>query len=614
MSAQSLLWVPILVPLAAAVFLLPFFRKSPRAGAMLGLGAVVAAGLAFWTAAPSAPGVDIPWVEGFALSFSLTGFKTFLLGFVFLFQLLAMVYTLGATRRIARPYLHLFALLVAFGSTYAVILTDSLLVLVVGWELFLVALYLLIHSGGAKAEAAAHKALIIGGTSDFLMLLGLMLFSQVSQGGGMTAGVGTASGPMAFWAFILIFMGAGAKAGMFPFHTWIPDAARVMPASGFAALPASLEKVLGIYFLFVVTQQMFVLDAAARTVLFLFGVATVFVTIVPALVEKDLRKILALTAISPVGFMVCGLGVSEAAGAAGALLYMLTHAAYKSTMFFATGNFEEKAGGSGLERLLGIARSMPWSGAAFFLAFLAAISLPPTGGFVAKELILEGALHGGQIVVLALLVVGAVLNVAVFAKVIAVLWAPGGGGRGEAAGARGETAGACVLAPLAMGAVAVLGGFVFSRADALISRVAGAPGPGLTGNVWHFSILTVVSLGIFAAGFMIYAAARSGRASAAEAFAPLASSPVLGPVLGMAEARKFDGYEIGVRVVEFVTRVVFLYCERMVDVVGNGVLSIGRFLLRPLLGGAHNGLYGNYLCWALAGFLVVLFLLFGPAA
>ena len=121
-------------------------------------------------------------------------------------------------------------------------------------------------------------------------------------------------------------------------------------------------------------------------------------------------------------------------------------------------------------------------------------------------------------------------------------------------------------------------------------------------------------LGIFAAGFMIYAAARSGRASAAEAFAPLASSPVLGPVLGMAEAKKFDGYEIGVRVVEFVTRIVFLYCERMVDVVGNGVLSIGRFLLRPLLGGAHNGLYGNYLCWALAGFLVVLFLLFGPAA
>ena len=607
MSAQSLLWVPILVPLAAAVFLLPLFRKSPRAAAGLGLAAVVAAGLAVWTAAPSSPGVSIPWVEGFTLAFSLTGWKTFLLGFVFLFQLLALVYTLGASRRPERPYLHLFALLVAFGSTYAVILTDSLMVLVVGWELFLVALYLLIHSGGAKAEAAAHKALVIGGTSDFLMLLGLMLYFQLAPGGGMAAGVGTASGPMAFWSFVLIFLGAGAKAGMFPFHTWIPDAAGVMPASGFAALPASLEKVLGIYFLFVVTQRMFVMDAAAQTVLFLFGIATVFVTIVPALVEKDLRKILALTAISPVGFMVCGMAVSEAAGVAGALLYMLTHAAYKSTMFFAAGNFEEKAGGSGLDRLLGIARSMPYSGAAFFLAFLAAISLPPTGGFVAKELILEGALHGGHLVVLALLVVGAVLNVAVFAKVVAVLWAPGGVSRGEAPGA-------CVLAPLAMGAVAVASGFLFSRSDALISGVAGAHGPGLTGNVWHVSILTVVSLGIYAAGFMIYASARSGRANAAEAFAPLRTSPVLGSVLTRAEAGRFDGYEIGVRTVDAVTRVVFRFVERKIDVVGDGVIALGRAVLQPLLGGAHNGIYGNYLCWALAGFLVVLFLLFGSAA
>jgi formate hydrogenlyase subunit 3/multisubunit Na+/H+ antiporter MnhD subunit len=599
MSAQSLLWVPVLVPLAVAVFLLPLFRKSPRAAAGIGLAAVAAAGLAIWVAAPSSPGVSIPWVEGFTIAFSLTGWKTFLLGFVFLFQLLALVYTLGAAMRPERPYLHLFALLVAFSSTYAVILTDNLMVLVIGWELFLVALYLLIHSGGAKAEAAAHKALVIGGTSDFLMLLGLMFYFQLAPGGGMTAGVDTASGPMAFWSFVLIFLGAGAKAGMFPFHTWIPDAAEVMPASGFAALPASLEKVLGIYFLFVVTQRMFVIDAAAQTVMFLFGIVTVFVTIVPALVEKDLRRILALTAISPVGFMVCGMAVSEAAGVAGALLYMLAHAAYKSTMFFAAGNFVEKAGGAGLDRLLGIARSMPYSGAT--------ISLPPTGGFMAKELILEGALHGGHLAVLALLVVGAVLNVAVFAKVVAVLWAPGGVNRGEAPGA-------CILAPLVMGAVAVLGGFIFSRSDALVSSVAGAHGPGLTGNVWHFSILAVVSLGIYAVGFMIYASARTGRASAAETFASLRTSPVLGSVLTQAEAGRFDGYEIGVRTVDAITRVVFRFIERKIDVVGAGVIALGCAVLRPLLSGAHNGIYGNYLCWALVGFLVVLFLLFGSAA
>ena len=175
---------------------------------------------------------------------------------------------------------------------------------------------------------------------------------------------------MAFWSFLLIFLGAGAKAGMFPFHTWIPDAAQVMPASGFAAMPASLEKVLGIYFLFVLTNQMFVLNAAARTCMFVLGIATVFVSIVPALVEKDLRKVLALTAISPVGFMVCGMAVSEAAGFAGALLYMLTHATYKSAMFFSLGNFEEKAGGSQLRTAArDCAQHAAFRRQRFFLAF-----------------------------------------------------------------------------------------------------------------------------------------------------------------------------------------------------------------------------------------------------
>ena len=114
----------------------------------------------------------------------------------------------------------------------------------------------------------ARKALVIGGASDFLMILGLMLFFSLAPNHAMNARIAIASNPMAFWSFFLIFLGAGAKAGMFPFHTWIPDAAQVMPASGFAAMPASLEKVLGIYFLFVLTNQMFVLDAVARSCMF----------------------------------------------------------------------------------------------------------------------------------------------------------------------------------------------------------------------------------------------------------------------------------------------------------------------------------------------------------
>ena len=81
----------------------------------------------------------------------------------------------------------------------------------------------------------------------------------------------------------------------------------------------------------------------------------------------------------------------------------------------------------------------------------------------------------------------------------------------------------------------------------------------------------------------------------------------------MAEEKKFDAYEIGLKVVEFVTNLVFRHVERMIDVVGDGVIGGGRWLLRPALSGAHNGIYGNYLCWAILGFIVVLFFLFGSA-
>jgi len=298
--------------------------------------------------------------------------------------------------------------------------------------------------------------------------------------------------------------------------------------------------------------------------------------------------------------------VSEAAGFAGALLYMLTHATYKSAMFFAVGNFEEKAGSSQLDKLAGIGRRMPTSALAFLLAAIAAISLPPTGGFMAKELIFEGTLEGHHVLVLVFLALGAILNVAVFSKVIFILWAPGDGKKSEANGL-------CAFSALIMGIVALSSGFFFQRADGLISGVVGAHESGLLSNVWHFSFLTVVSLAIYTLGFLMFAKSRSGGKSAVESFSPLMTSPALGPALRMAEQKKLDAYEIGLKVVEFITALVFRYVERMIDVVGNSIIGMGSWLLRPVLSGAHNGIYSNYLCWTVVGFVVVLFVLFGSA-
>lgn len=604
MSSETMLLLPIIIPLAVAAVGLPLLRSKPRGAAILTLVTVVACVAAFAGFAGTSAEVVQSWVGPISLDFSITSFKALLLAFVLAFQLMTAVYLIGYLKNVDRPIVFLLALLLALGSASAVILTDNLLVLLVFWEVFLVGLYAMIHASGEHAERVAMKALIIGGASDFLMILGLLTYFWLGGTPDASVAISTASGKTALLAFVLVFLGAGAKAGMFPFHTWIPEAAEVMPAPGFAALPASLEKILGISFLYVVCNRMFVLDPRARVIMYVFAVATAFVVIVPALVEKNLKRVLALTAISPVGFMIAGMATSEAAGIAGALVYMLTHATYKSAMFLAAGSFEDRSGSVRLQDLEGIGRVMPVTGAAFVLAFTAGVSLPPTGGFLAKELIFEGLLERGSGVVFALLWLAAVLGIAVFCKVFAVVFAC------RKVGQKVEMPAGQSLPPLGLGAAAFLTGLVFWAAAGTFQHLLGEEAGHLFAAVWHPSPLTVASLGVYLLGLMLYLGAREAAASPAGTFDGLMQSPVLGRGLEMAAERRFDAYEIGLKVVNWVTNVVFRHVERLIDEVVDGIIGMGRSLSRHFLSAVHNGVYATYLAWVLLGLAAVLSLVF----
>jgi len=593
--------LPVLVPLLLAA-LAPALRKSARTVAALPVVAA-AVNLVCLLATPAGTAVSASWVGPFRLEFGADPWQRLLLGFVVLFQAASGIYALRAAPTAKRPALLAASLLVAFASAWGVVAANNVLVLLVFWEMFLLALYGAIHAGGDGAERVAQKALIIGGASDFLMILGLIAY--LGLGGNATFGtpLDAGSSKTALLAFVLIFLGAGAKAGMFPFHTWIPDAAEAMPAAGFAALPASLEKILGISFLFTLTTRMFVLSGAARGVMLAFAVVTAFVVIAPALVERNLKRVLALTAISPVGFMIAGMATSEALGVAGALFYMLTHASYKSGMFFAAGAFEERAGSAALDDVKGSGRAMPLLGLAFALSFVAAISLPPTGGFMAKEFIFDGLAGSGHPLVLALLAIAAILNIAVFCKVLAVVLA-----RTEkpvAAASPSEW-----IPALAAGAVALLTGLVFTAGAGAFATHLHFEDAAWVGEAWRVAPLTMASLAIYLLGFILYLGARGRAVSAAATFEDLRSSPVLGAGLAMAAERKFDAYEIGLKVVEFVSRVVFRYVERLIDTVADAVIGWGRSFSRHTLSAIHNGVYGNYLGWAVIGLIAVLTLVF----
>jgi formate hydrogenlyase subunit 3/multisubunit Na+/H+ antiporter MnhD subunit len=602
MNDTLLLALPIGLPILSGAILLPFLRKNAQALAWTTLLTVVITLLAsLGLLSDASASISIPWLGFFDLSFGITNWKAFLIGFLFFFQILNSIYLLRSISRIPRPYLFAVFSLVAFGSACGAILAQNLLILVIGWQMVLVALYALILAGGDGTEPLALKALILNGASDFLMILGLMIYHHLEGSLNLNTPSHLATGASfaTFASFVLMFLGAGARAGMWPFQTWIPEAAESMPVPGFAALPTALAKLLGIYFLFVICNDLFALSPAARTVMYVFAVATIYAAVIPALVERNFKKVLGLIAISSVGFMVAGMATSAAAGLAGALMLMLTQATYQSAMFYAAGNLEQSAGSASLEAIEGRKEILPYTVLGFLMAFMAAVALPPTGGFLGKQFIFEGLFEHHNFFVFFFVWTGAILNAAVFLKLAAVLLSDW---KNKIKTDLGWT---FVVPVLVLGAAALLGGFVMNFNSGLIGGVVGFQETEWMQRAWQISPVTMASVGVYVLGATLFFALRTPGKPEWSTFHFLRESPVLGRAYQLAEEKTFDAYEVGMKVINWIADVVFWRFERLIDRVAEWFIDTGRSIARPCLSTIHNGVYSNYLAWVVAGFALV---------
>jgi formate hydrogenlyase subunit 3/multisubunit Na+/H+ antiporter MnhD subunit len=602
MNNAMLLALPIALPILAGAAILPFLRRNAPALAWTGLLTVVVTLLAsLGLLMDASASAHIPWLGFFDLSFGITGWKALLLGFLFFFQILNGIYLLRFISRIPRPWLFTAFSLVAFGSACGAILAQNVLIMLIGWQLVLVSLYAMILAGGEGTEALAYKTLIINGAADFLLILGLMLYEHLHGSLHLDAAhpLSTGAGFASFASFVLMFLGAGAKTGMWPFQSWIPEAAEKMPIPGFAALPAAIGRILGVYFLFLICNDLFILNAAARLVMFVFAVITIYTAVIPALVERNFRKILALLAISPVGFMVAGMATSTAAGMAGALMFMLTQATYKSAMFYAAGNLEQAAGGTSLEAIEGRKEILPYTVLGFLMAAMAAMALPPTGGFLAREFLFQGLLEHQNFFVFFLVWAGAVLNTAVALKLVAVLLS---GWKNKVKDALDWAA---VGPVVILGAAALVGGYVLDLNADVIGGVVGFREADWLREAWQVSPLTIASVGVYVLGATLFFALRNPGKPEWNTFHFLRESPVLGRAYELAEAKTFDAYEVGMKVINWLANLVFWRFERLIDRVADWFIGTGRDIARPALSAIHTGVYSNYLSWVVAGFVLV---------
>lgn len=305
-------------------------------------------------------------------------------------------------------YSRYFATLGLFSfSMLGIVLTNSLLLMYMFWELVGISSYLLIGHWYEKKSAsnAANKAFIVNRVGDFGMFLGIMIlfisFSTFSFEGIFGA---IESGLLPFgsegWltaAGLLIFCGAVGKSAQFPLHVWLPDAMEG-PTPVSALIHAATMVAAGVY---LVARVFPMLTADALLVIAYIGAITALIAATIAVTQFDIKKVLAYSTISQLGYMIMALGVG--AYTAG-FMHLVTHAAFKAGLFLGAGSViyamhkslhdldDHKTDAQDIRNMGGLKSKMPITYATFLIYTLAISGIPFTSGFLSKDEILAGSL------------------------------------------------------------------------------------------------------------------------------------------------------------------------------------------------------------------------------
>ncbi|HNW97958.1 MAG TPA: proton-conducting transporter membrane subunit [Bacteroidales bacterium] len=483
-------------------------------------------------------------------------------------------------------------------------LSNNLLLMLFFWEGLLLTTFVLIFAGSKNSFAAATKALIIQAVADLLMTLGILMIGW--QAG--TFEMDQINLPMNYWgsfSFILVMIGAIAKAGSMPFHSWIPDAAVSAPLPFMAFLPAALEKLLGIYFLSRITLNLYQFEpgSSMSTLMMSIGAITILLAAMMALIQKDFKKLLSYCAISQVGYMVLGIGTALPIGIVGGIFHMINHAMYKSTLFLIGGSVEKQVGTTNLEVLGGLGRKMPVTFTCFIIAAAAVSGVPPLNGFFSKELIFDGALESGTIFYLATLL-GAFLTAASFLKLGHAAFL----GKPTTDISNVKEASWPMLIPMIViaGFCVLFGVYNPLPLQNLIQPVLGAKmeGHDFSGlpHAWNLVIISVIVL-LLALANHIYGVKKTKRGLGAVDHIHYA--PGLHQMYNWAEKRYFDPYDISRFFVRILSKALYAI-DRAIDWFYDTFCVWVATSLSKILKKAYSGNFSASVSWSLIGIVIII--------
>jgi len=329
----------------------------------------------------------------FALVFSFVG-------------MIALIYSLTYMKRYENQREYYFMITLMIASLIGVAFSQNLILLYIFWELAALATWRLVGFHREKRIVTiADKTFLMTFLGSSFMLLGfILLYGETG-----TLNLMELKGlqiPGLNIILFLIFLGIIAKSACLPIHTWLADAHPVAP-SPMSAILSGVEVEVGIF-------------AFLRIFCFTFGISWNWILLLAilssligagaALLEKDIKRIIAYSTVSQVGYILLGFALLSKIGLIAGLLYFMIHAVAKAGLFLGAGVVEQQCGERNIDKLGGLMKNMPLTGVGFLFCSLSIMGLPPFGGFYAKLMVILAMVKEGHFLIAALAILAAILT------------------------------------------------------------------------------------------------------------------------------------------------------------------------------------------------------------
>jgi NAD(P)H-quinone oxidoreductase subunit 4 len=430
-SSAAFPWLSLIVllPVAAALVmpLLPGDPSDPKLPRTVALVTLLAdLGLMLWTFSRLFHGDQaglqlverVPWVPALGLEWSL-GADGLSAPLVVLSGLVTLL-SAAASWNIARKTRLYFGLLLLQASAQSLVfLSQDFLLFFLAWELELVPVYLLIAIwGGKQRQYAATKFILYTATASLLILIsGLAL----ALNGPFTLNLGelaarSPGGSFGLLCYLGFLVGFGVKLPIFPLHTWLPDAHGEANAPVSMLLAGVLLKMGGYALLRFNVQMLPEAHHLLAPALVVLGIVNIIYGALNAFAQDNVKRRIACSSVSHMGFVLVGIGAIDALGLSGAMLQMISHGLIAAAMFFITGVFYERTETLSIPNMGGLAKALPVTFAFFLASCLASLALPGMSGFVSEITVFLGVTSsdafttGFRVITVVLAAIGLVLT------------------------------------------------------------------------------------------------------------------------------------------------------------------------------------------------------------